>query len=305
MSNDATYWAWKLSGLPPSTRIVLLKLCDCHNPHYGCFPGQKLLARDCEMSRSSINTHLKKLEDAGLIRRIKAVDPVTQRHLTTRYKLAFEADFSLENNPEPTPEEGAKPKNAEPCAETGHGDLFTKTAKAVSKKPQKPCPDSSESRVQNLDTNLVKEPLRETLSVFIAETVVNKEFEIFWQTHPRTQKKAESQKAFEAAVAQGVSAEWLIYAAKAYRAEQAGNGRQYIAQSDNWLSRKGWQDFPQPDQTSLPSLVAIDGSARFWAATIKRGNYVPPSAISPNLAAYMVQKGLVIAADLERHGVRQ
>jgi hypothetical protein len=39
---------------------------------------------------------------------------------------------------------------AEPCPESGHG------------KPQKPCPDFGKSRVQNLDTNLVREPVTTT-----------------------------------------------------------------------------------------------------------------------------------------------
>lgn len=299
MSNAATHWAITQRGLSPSAKIVLWYLSDCHNPHFGCFPSQSRLAADCEMSRSSINTHLAKLEAAGLIRRVRGFDPITHRQLPTRYKLACEADFAVPDEVPARPKKAAKPK---PCAESGHGDLFAKPEKAMSKNEQKPCPDSSESRVQNLDTNLVRETLRETLSVFDAETSVSKEFEKFWKVHPRPQKRAESQKAFEAAVAQGVSAEWLVYAANAYRGEQAGNARQYVAQSDTWLTRKRWQDFPMPALAAQDTTGGIRGMAEFWGGCIKGNKYVPYGHISPDVAACMLQNGLATAAELQSVG---
>jgi hypothetical protein len=306
MSNAATHWAITQRGLSPATKLVLWQLCDRHNPDLGCFPSQVLLAVDCEMSRSSINTHLNKLEAAGLIRRVRGVDPVTHRQRATRYKLACEADFALPDEVSPEPDVAAKSKKAKPCAESGHGDLFTKTTKAESKKTQKPSPDSSESRVQNLDTNLVKEPLKEPLSVRTAETSTNEDFDTFWKTHPRPRNRAESQKAFEAAVALGESATWLIHAAKAYGIEQAGNSRQYIAQSDNWLARKGWQDFPDPVQLAGQALTIEDREDaidRFWSTRIRNKDWVGAAMINNTCAHRMIHKGLVSAADLKAIGV--
>jgi len=302
MSNDATHWAFKQRGLSPATKLVLWQLCDRHNPDNGCFPSQQNIAKDCEMSRASINTHLNKLEHAGLIRRIQGIDPITHRQRPTRYKLAFEADFALPNDAACGPAVSEKPKAAKPCPDSGHGDLFAKTTKAVSKKTQKPCPDLSESRVQILDTNLVREPLRKTLSVFGAKNS-KVGFEAFWEIYPRPKNRAESQEAFEAAIAEGVNESWLIQAAKAYRLEQSGNPAMYVAQSDNWLEQKRWNEFPEHLQATGADLSGIDGTARLWAATIKRGGYVPSSAISANLAAHMVQTGLVMPDDLRRVGV--
>ena len=63
MSHAATNWAIQQRGLKPATKIVLWHLCDRHNPDFGCFPTQVRLAEDAEMSISSLNDHLKKLEE--------------------------------------------------------------------------------------------------------------------------------------------------------------------------------------------------------------------------------------------------
>lgn len=139
MSHAATNWAIIQRGLKPATKIVLWHLADCHNPAHGCFPSQDYLAEHCEMSRSSLNEHLAALEAAGLIRRERRRDARTRRQENTRYHLACEADFD-EN----------------PCPENGHGSY-----EAVSGNGGEPCPENGESRVQNLDTNPVREPVKE------------------------------------------------------------------------------------------------------------------------------------------------
>lgn len=131
MSHRATNWAIQQRGLAPATKLVLWHLCDRHNPDYGCFPSQDQLAADAEISRASLNVHLDKLEQAGLIRRERRLDDDTKRQRTTRYFLGFEEEFA--------------PK---PCPDSGHGST------------PEPCPDLTKSRVQNLDTNPVsKEPV--------------------------------------------------------------------------------------------------------------------------------------------------
>jgi hypothetical protein len=133
MSHKATNWAIQQRGLMPATKLVLWHLCDRHNPDFGCFPSQDQLAADVEISRSSLNTHLEKLEAAGLIRRHRRHSEGTHRRKSTRYILGFEDDFG-----------------SEPCPDSGHG------------KQQKPCPDFGKSHVQNLDGNLVREPVTTT-----------------------------------------------------------------------------------------------------------------------------------------------
>ncbi|MCB1499727.1 MAG: helix-turn-helix domain-containing protein [Bauldia sp.] len=136
MSHAATDWAIKQRGLKPAAKIVLWHLCDRYHPDNGCFPSQETLAGDCEMSRASLNTQLAALEGAGLIARETRRHAENQRQERTRYRFAFEPDFP-----------------AKPSPESGHGP--------ESKKPAEPSPENGESRVQNLDSNLVREPVRE------------------------------------------------------------------------------------------------------------------------------------------------
>ena len=97
MSHAATNWAIQQRGLKPTTKIVLWHLCDRFNPDYGCFPSQERLAQDCEISRSTLNTHLTLLERAGLIRRVQRVNPETRRQMPTRYILGFEPGFTQDH----------------------------------------------------------------------------------------------------------------------------------------------------------------------------------------------------------------
>ena len=168
MSHKATVWAIEQRGLKPTTKIVLWHLCDRFNPDFGCFPSQARLAQDCEISRSTLNDHLDRLEAAKLLRRVPRVHPVTKRQMPTRYILGFE-DGLPSRDPEPCPESGhgdfledggnefapGVEDLPNPSPEFGHGN----SPKAVSGFCPEPCPENAESRVRNPDTNFVREPL--------------------------------------------------------------------------------------------------------------------------------------------------
>ena len=101
MSHKATNWAIQQRGLMPATKLVLWYLCDRHTPDFGCYPSQDQLADDAEISRASLNTHLRKLEEAGLIRRHRRAEQGTHRRKSTRYLLGFEDDFPQKPCPNP------------------------------------------------------------------------------------------------------------------------------------------------------------------------------------------------------------
>lgn len=68
-------WALKQQHLGSTTQLVLLKLAGFRNQKTGqCNPSQKTLAQACNKSVSTINEHLRLLEDQGLIRRIPQLD---------------------------------------------------------------------------------------------------------------------------------------------------------------------------------------------------------------------------------------
>jgi len=193
MSHDATNWAIQRRGLKPTTKIVLWHLCDRYNPDFGCFPSQDRLAHDCEISRSTLNEHLDRLEAEHLLRRVPRIDPVTKRQMPTRYILGFEEGFAPDD-PEPCPETGhgfllvgydaetplenptATANPAEPRPEIAHGNL----QKAVSGFCPDPCPENAESRVRNPDTNLVREPLSKPVKEEEGATARKADFDRFF-----------------------------------------------------------------------------------------------------------------------------
>ena len=138
MSHKATNWAIQQRGLMPATKLVLWYLCDRHTPDFGCYPSQDQLAADAEISRASLNTHLRKLEEAGLIRRQRRAEKGTKQRKSTRYLLGFEDDFSQK-----------------PCPDSGHGN-GQKPCPNLEQNREKPCPNPEQSHVRILDTNLVR-----------------------------------------------------------------------------------------------------------------------------------------------------
>ena len=139
MSHRATNWAVSIRGIKPQAKIVLWHLADRHNKDTGrCDPAQETLARDCEISRSSLNNQLRVLEAAGLIKRIQRVHPDTKRRRSTAYILNF----------------GTKmPQAKSACVQE-------KNMVSESNKYADPCPENNQGGVQNLDRNPVREPGR-------------------------------------------------------------------------------------------------------------------------------------------------
>jgi DNA-binding transcriptional ArsR family regulator len=143
VSYDATNWAIKQRGIKPALKVVLWHLCDRYHKDNGCYPSQETLANDCEVPRSTLNVYLKELEDAGLIAREQRRKEGTNKQERTRYRFPFEPDFPTQAAQKPSPE-------------TGHGP--------ESRNDGEPSPENGETRVQNLDSNLVKEPVTEPVT---------------------------------------------------------------------------------------------------------------------------------------------
>ena len=119
----------------PATKLVLWHLCDRHNPDFGCFPSQDQLAADVEISALVAQHAPRKAGSGGADPQASA--PVDEAHTGSR-------------NPPATFWASRTISGASHVQNSGHG------------KPQKPCPDFGKSHVQNLDTNLVREPVTTT-----------------------------------------------------------------------------------------------------------------------------------------------
>jgi len=162
MSHKATGWLADVENVTPSEFRILFILCDCHNPSKGCFPSQGYLKTKSGMSNGSINNQLKSLEGKGLITRKKRTNPQTKQIMSTMYILGFDLL-------KPTPNSGEV---------------------AFSNLDPKPSPKNGQSLLQNLETNLVKEPCNEPVTIKI-------DFKVFWTEWPNKVAKPKAKIAWE------------------------------------------------------------------------------------------------------------
>ncbi|WP_445802198.1 helix-turn-helix domain-containing protein [Yoonia sp.] len=340
MSHDATNWAIKQRGLKPTTKIVLWHLCDRFNPDYGCFPSQARLAHDCEISRSTLNDHLRQLEEGGLLRRVPRIDPVTKRQLPTRYILGFERGF-IPADVVPCPEIGHgnaggvditddagtcgldAPGAADPCPDFGHGTH----PKAVSGFCPDPCPENGQSRVRNPDTNLVREPLSKSVKeeedaaardadfdLFFSELLsalglkANASLPAWWQGAPaRTHVRRWIDDL-------GLSKDRIIETATETRSDHPNppDGPKAL---DRFMERAARRD-AQDAAASGSALKAKrtrkaqskprpspDETAAFYAAKVNSDEYLPPNMISAATCGLMLERGLVTPERLRLRGV--
>lgn len=257
MSHDATNWAIKQRGIKPALKVVLWNLCDRYHPDNGCFPSQETLANDCEVPRSTLNTYLDQLEGAGLILRIQRRKAGSQRQERTRYYFPFEPDFAAKLTEKPSPE-------------TGHG-----IALAESRNDGEPSPENGESRVQNLDSNLVREPVKEPVNERERERgdegeenpkAMEKDFRKFffgWKTAisdsvPDARREWQKLTAEERSAAMERSAD--------YQETALSTGRKYLCSSATYLKEKRWEKLGEK-ATALPVAPERHNPySRAWAA---------------------------------------
>jgi len=312
MSHFATNWAIRQRGLKPTTKIVLWHLSDRHNPDYGCFPAQDRLAHDCEISRAALNSHLALLEARGLLRRERRIDPGSRRQMSTRYILAFEDDFGLG-------QEGSA--GAGPCPDSGHGP--------ESGFSTGPCPENRQSRVQNLDTNLVREPLREPVKEEEEEgaqardavsegffgALLNalglapgQELSVWWQGWPPREHVRRWRDEL------GLSEDRIIEAAKVSRnahpkppdgPKALDRVMERAAQLDALAAaQSGGQKPGRARRRDDAPRPGPDELAAFYADLVNSDRFLPANTISNTMRDAMLARGLVTPERLRQRGVR-
>lgn len=305
MSERATDWAILQRGLLPAAKLVLWHLCDRHTLGSGCFPSQDQLTTDTEISRASLNTQLRRLEDAGLIRRQIRPGHGSKRWKATRYMLGFEDDFLLK----PSPDFAQNPAKPSPDLQQKH---------------PKPCPDSEQSHLQILDTNLVSK--KETTTARSTHT----------RTHGARARETPETTCL-AACGEGLCDEaraviqatapviegWLSTGydldADILPVLQARTLRKRDSPIRTWayftpaiatrhaqrvalVARTARAEKPGPETTASAPTNTQDVLQR-TAVWINSGRYVPPSAVSNVMRDALLRAGLVTEAALRAHQI--
>lgn len=60
-------WAWEQEGISAPAKLVLLALADHADDSGKCWPGTRLVAEKCGISRSTLGRHLVTLKERGLV----------------------------------------------------------------------------------------------------------------------------------------------------------------------------------------------------------------------------------------------
>lgn len=274
MSHRANCWLAQLAPerVKPGAFRVLFHLCDHHNgerdPRLACFPSQQTLRERTGMANGTLNTALAKLEADGLIQRIRSTVP---GHTTRRTYYVLECDFDGLEGQTPKPGVSANfdapelTQEQTPVSERANSGLVLGKLRSAGEEPE---------RKTKEEDMCAAESARDTHPTF-AE---------FWQIYPRARNRVESERRYAEAVADGADPAKIISGARAYAEENAGNGKQYIAYSANWLKNKRWRDYgAEAEPVSKTSDLAT-----IYAVRIKAGKRIFGSPVSEEVRAELI-----------------
>ena len=275
--------AWKVTGLTPREKVVLLALADCMNATTGmCFPSARRLSEMTGIHDRSVWRVLGLLEEKGLITRInreldrggkssnryllhlsEPVPPPTSLPMTEPaqpYEEIYTPPYDKNDIAPMTQQHTPYDKNdtltieenqgREPREDNTHGQLFELTETDPAPKPAKP-----------------KKP---------ALGEYTEAFEDFWKIYPSNRGKAAAFKAWGKAKKRGATEEQLKTAAAAYAGyvTRLGRAEEHIKHASSWLNQDDWLDEPDSYRTK----PAAGSFARRAAGTVNALNPNTPPA---------------------------
>ena len=278
--------AWKVTGLTPREKVVLLALADCMNATTGmCFPSARRLGEMTGIHDRSVWRVLGLLEEKGLITRInreldrggkssnryllhlsEPVPPPTSLPMTEPaqpYEEIYTPPYDKNDIAPMTQQHTPYDKNdtltieenhrRELKEENTHDQLFELTETEPAPKPAKP----------------KKRPLGQYTEAF----------EDFWKIYPSNRGKAAAFKAWGKAKKRGATEEQLKTAAEAYAGyvTRLGRAEEHIKHASSWLNQDDWLD--EPDSYRIKP--AAGSFARRAAGTVNalNPNFPPPTQI--------------------------
>ena len=284
--------AWKVTGLTPREKVVLLALADCMNATTGmCFPSARRLSEMTGLHHRSVWRVLGLLEEKGLITRInreldrggkssnryllhlsEPVPPPTSLPMTEPaqpYEEIYTPPYDKNDIAPMTQQHTPYDKNVtltieenhrrEPREDNTHAQLFELTETEPTPKPAKP----------------KKRPRGE----------YPPDFEEFWKIYPSNRGKAAAFKAWGKAKKRGATEEQLNTAAAAYAGyvSRLCRAEEYIKHASSWLNQDDWLD--EPD--SYQAKPAAGSFARRAAGTVNALNpNTPPPTQKPTTNYY-------------------
>ena len=286
--------AWKVTGLTPREKVVLLALADCMNATTGmCFPSAQRISEMTGLHHRSVWEVLGALEEKGIITRInRELEGGGQG--SNRYLLHL-------SEPVPPPTSLPMTEPAPPMQESAHpyAEIRTppmrKSAHPLCGNPHTPY---AEIRTLTIEENHRRELKEENTHAQLFELTETEPtpkpakpkkpalgeyspaFEDFWKIYPSNRGKAAAFKAWGKAKKRGATEEQLKTAAAAYSGyvTRLGRAEEHIKHAATWLNQDDWLDDPDSYRTK----PAAGNFARRAAGTV---NALNPNTPPPQIPA--------------------
>ena len=292
--------AWKVTGLTPREKVVLLALADCMNATTGmCFPSARRLSEMTGIHDRSIWAVLGALEEKGVITRInrelegggqgsnryllhlsEPVPPPTSLPITEPaqpYEEIFTPPMKKSSYPHVENDIPPMKKSSYPLCRNLHTpyvEIFTLTIEE--NQGREPREENTHDQLFELtETEPAPKPAKPKKRP-LGEYPPN--FEEFWKIYPSNRGKAAAFKAWEKAKKRGATEEQLNTAAAGYReyVTRLGRAEEHIKHAATWLNQDEWLDEPDSYRTK----PAAGSFARRAAGTVNALNpHTPPPQI--------------------------
>ena len=293
--------AWKVTGLTPREKVVLLALADCMNATTGmCFPSARRLSEMTGIHDRSVWRVLGLLEEKGLITRIN-------RELDRGGKSSNRYLLHL-SEPVPPPTSLPMTEPAQPYEEIytppyDKNDIAPMTRQHTPYDKNDIAPMTRQhtpydkNDTLTIEENHRREPKEENTHGQLFELTeteptpkpakpkkpalgeYTEAFEDFWKIYPSNRGKAAAFKAWGKAKKRGATEEQLKTAAAAYSGyvTRLNRAEEHIKHASSWLNQDDWLD--EPD--SYRAKPAAGSFARRAAGTVNalNPNTPPPTQI--------------------------
>jgi len=293
--------AWKVTGLTPREKVVLLALADCMNATTGmCFPSAPRVGEMTGLHPRSVWRVLGLLEEKGLITRInreldrggkssnryllhlsEPVPPPTSLPMTEPaqpYEEIYTPPYDKNDIAPMTQQHHPYDKNViAPMTQQHHPYDKNVTLTIEENHRREPREDNTHDQLFELtETDPAPKPAKPKKRALGEYTEA---FEDFWAVYPSNRGKAAAFKAWGKAKKRGATEEQLKTAAAAYRGyvTRLNRAEEHIKHASSWLNQDDWLDEPDSYRTK----PAAGSFARRAAGTVNalNPNTPPPTQI--------------------------
>jgi hypothetical protein len=226
VSYQAVKWALNVKTGSIARKAVLLVIAEYADKNgVNSFPDQETIAAQAETSTDSVQRHVNKMVDAGIISRERRHDPKTGHRMSDSYSLDLNRiAYGLG-------------QDRKACG-VGDGVLNRKSGGSYTATSPEPKPQSCGVDIESTLRTTKEPPKKDSLPDDGAA------FEEWWRHYPKKVGKDAARKAYSQATRNGATAAALLQGAMRYAAERDGKDPHYTKHPSGWLNAGRWKDEP-------------------------------------------------------------